>query len=78
MPIAGPVPDDGGDPLARSPGLFVLTGLGSRGLTTAPLAAEVLAAWVTGAPMPVDARLRDALDPARWRRRAARREGRAV
>ena len=46
-------------------GLFLLAGLGSRGITSAALAAQVLAAWVTGAPFPVDAALRDALDPAR-------------
>jgi tRNA 5-methylaminomethyl-2-thiouridine biosynthesis bifunctional protein len=46
-------------------GLFLLAGLGSRGLTSAALAAQVLAAWVTGAPFPVEAALRNALDPAR-------------
>jgi tRNA 5-methylaminomethyl-2-thiouridine biosynthesis bifunctional protein len=46
-------------------GLFVYSGLGSRGITSAALGAEVLAAWVTGAPFPVEAALRDALDPAR-------------
>ena len=46
-------------------GLHVFTGLGSRGLTSAALGAQVLAAWVTGAPFPVDAALRDALDAAR-------------
>lgn len=46
-------------------GLYVFTGLGARGLTSAALGAQVLAAWVTGAPFPVEAALRDALDPAR-------------
>jgi tRNA 5-methylaminomethyl-2-thiouridine biosynthesis bifunctional protein len=80
LPIVGPVPAAlrGGTPTAplraqaREPGLFVLSGFGGRGLTWGPLAAEVLAAWITGAPMPVEARLRDAVDPARWRVRAAR------
>jgi len=87
LPLAGPVPVAGTDVeprpgplqarrLAREPGLFVLTGLGSRGLTWAPLASEMLAAWITGLPMPVPARLRDALDPARWRLRELRRAGR--
>lgn len=49
----------------REPGLFVLSGLASRGLTWAPLAAEVLAAWMTGAPVPLEADLLDAIDPAR-------------
>ncbi len=72
LPIVGAVADAAtGD--SRVPGLFVLTALGSRGLTWAPLAARVLAAWIGGTMMPVEARLRDAVDPARWQRRAARR-----
>lgn len=47
-------------------GLFVLGGLGSRGITWAALAGELLAHWVTGSPCPVETDLRDALDPARW------------
>lgn len=47
-------------------GLYALTGLGSRGITSALLAAEVLAAWISGAPCPVPQDLRDALDPARF------------
>jgi tRNA 5-methylaminomethyl-2-thiouridine biosynthesis bifunctional protein len=47
-------------------GLFVLTGLGSRGLTWAALAGRLLASWVTGSPCPVEADLRDALDVGRW------------
>jgi tRNA 5-methylaminomethyl-2-thiouridine biosynthesis bifunctional protein len=43
-------------------GLYVLTGLGSRGLTSAALAGQVLAAWVTGAPFPIPSDLRDAVD----------------
>lgn len=46
-------------------GLYVLSGLGSRGITWAALCAEVLASWITGAPCPVEADLRDAIDPAR-------------
>lgn len=46
-------------------GIYLLTALGSRGLTSAALAGRVLAAWVTGAPFPVENTLRDALDPAR-------------
>lgn len=81
LPIVGPVAAHDAAPalqvrgIAREPGLFVLTALGSRGLTWGPLAGRVLAAWVSGAPMPVEAALRDALDPARWRVRAARRSG---
>jgi tRNA 5-methylaminomethyl-2-thiouridine biosynthesis bifunctional protein len=54
-------------------GLYVLAALGSRGITTAALAAEVLASWITGAPCPVGADLRDALDAARFVARARRR-----
>ncbi|MEX8494921.1 FAD-dependent 5-carboxymethylaminomethyl-2-thiouridine(34) oxidoreductase MnmC [Sphaerotilus sp.] len=49
----------------RCHGLFVCSGLGSRGITSATLGAQVLAAWITGSPFPVEAALRDALDPAR-------------
>ncbi len=59
--------------LMRRPGLYALAGLGSRGLAWAPLAAQVLAAEIVGAPCPVEASLRDAIDPARFALRAARR-----
>lgn len=83
LPIVGAVPARDGpavpghaaraDRLPREPGLFVLTALGSRGLTWGPLAGRLLAALVTGAPQPLEASLADALDPARWQLRAARR-----
>ncbi len=53
-------------------GLYVLGGLGSRGITWAALAGELLAHWVTGSPCPVEAELRDALDPARFSARQHR------
>jgi tRNA 5-methylaminomethyl-2-thiouridine biosynthesis bifunctional protein len=56
----------------RVPGLFACAAFGSRGLTWAPLAGRLLAAWVTGAPMPLPADLVDALDPARFAVRAVR------
>ena len=56
----------------RIPGLYVCTALGSRGISQAALAGEVLACWLTGAPMPLAASLLDALDPARFAARAAR------
>ena len=49
-----------------SGGLYVFSGLGSRGIAWAALGAQVLASWVSGAPCPVEADLRDALDPARY------------
>ncbi|MEX0958008.1 MAG: bifunctional tRNA (5-methylaminomethyl-2-thiouridine)(34)-methyltransferase MnmD/FAD-dependent 5-carboxymethylaminomethyl-2-thiouridine(34) oxidoreductase MnmC [Burkholderiales bacterium] len=39
-------------PLA--PGVYAMLALGSRGFTWAPLAAELVAAHITGAPLPVD------------------------
>lgn len=52
--------------------LSVIGGLGSRGITWAALAGELLAHWVTGAPCPVEAELRDAMDPARFLARQQR------
>ena len=49
-----------------SGGLFVITGLGSRGITWSVLAGQLLAHWVAGTPCPLEADLRDALDPARF------------
>ena len=57
----------------RQPGLYVFTALGSRGITQAALGGEVLAAWLTGAPVAAPASLLDALDPARFMVRAHRR-----
>ena len=51
------------------PGLFVLAGLGSRGLTAAPLAAEILASEIMGEPSPVPRYLQQALSPARFLKR---------
>ena len=58
--------------VARATGLYMLGGLGSRGLTWGPLAGEILAAWVDDAPMPEEADLLDAVDPARAVVRRAR------
>ncbi|MEO6664424.1 MAG: FAD-dependent 5-carboxymethylaminomethyl-2-thiouridine(34) oxidoreductase MnmC, partial [Rubrivivax sp.] len=83
LPIAGAVSLDAGEGsrsgrrdqarlLPRARGLFVLTALGSRGLTWAPLLAELIAAQACGAPWPLTQDLADAVDPARWAVRAAR------
>lgn len=79
LPLVGAVPQPGSTHtqarrIARRPGLFVCTAFGSRGITWAPLAGELLAAIATGAPLPLEAALADALDPARFAARAARRE----
>jgi tRNA 5-methylaminomethyl-2-thiouridine biosynthesis bifunctional protein len=55
--------------IVRLPGLFVLTGYGSRGLVWSALLAQLVAARINGEPDPLDAALIDAVDPARfWRR----------
>lgn len=57
----------------RHRGLFVHAALGSRGIAWSQIGAEFVAAAVTGAPWPLEASLADAVDPARFLVRAARR-----
>ncbi|PIJ51519.1 bifunctional tRNA (5-methylaminomethyl-2-thiouridine)(34)-methyltransferase MnmD/FAD-dependent 5-carboxymethylaminomethyl-2-thiouridine(34) oxidoreductase MnmC [Erwinia sp. OLTSP20] len=47
-------------------GIFVLGAFGSRGLCSAPLAAEILAAQICGEPIPLDAATLAALNPNRY------------
>ena len=68
LPIAGVA-------AGATPGLFILTGLGSRGYCLAPLLAEHVAALALGAPSPLPRDLAALVDPARFERRA-RRKGR--
>jgi tRNA 5-methylaminomethyl-2-thiouridine biosynthesis bifunctional protein len=88
LPLVGAVPaqpEEGDGALPDQPrhwprvtGLFVASGFGSRGLTWAPLAGRLIAAWITDAPYPLPADLVDALDPARFatrKVRASRRPG---
>ncbi len=81
LPIAGALPVahmptgqrlDQARLLPRESGLFVLTALGARGLTLAPLLARLVAAQATGTPWPLEQDLVDAVDPGRWLVRAAR------
>ncbi len=82
LPLVGALPDPacilGAERLRELPrqrGLYALLGYASRGLTWAPLAAELLAASLEGEPLPVETSLAAALDPGRFRlrgRRAAR------
>lgn len=81
LPLAGALPAwpwppgqraDQARLLPRRKGLFVLTGLGARGLTLAPLMARLVAAQATGTPWPLEQDLADAVDPARWLVRQAR------
>lgn len=48
------------------PGLYVNVGHGSRGLTSTPICAELLAALITGTPRPLPRALVHALSPARF------------
>ena len=48
------------------PGLFVLSGLGSRGFLTAPLAGEILASQILGSPLPVPVSVPPLLQPGRF------------
>jgi tRNA 5-methylaminomethyl-2-thiouridine biosynthesis bifunctional protein len=82
LPVAGPAPDfhfygahydDLRLGKARDypsgglvPNVFLLTGLGSRGLVTAPLCAAMIIAEMTGAPAPVEREIAEALHPARF------------
>jgi tRNA 5-methylaminomethyl-2-thiouridine biosynthesis bifunctional protein len=54
-------------------GLFILTGLGSRGFTLAPLLADHVAALALGRPSPLPAAIAALLDPGRFAARARRR-----
>ena len=50
--------------------LYMLGGLGSRGLCTAPLTAEILAAQMSNEPIPLDDKTLAALNPNRlWVRK---------
>jgi tRNA 5-methylaminomethyl-2-thiouridine biosynthesis bifunctional protein len=71
LPLVGAVPVAGAAAARvraapRVDGLFVATAFGSRGITLAPLAGAMVAAWAAGDPFPLDARGVDALDPARF------------
>lgn len=57
LPVCGPAPDRAG--------VFMLGGLGSRGLCVAPLLGEHLAALIAGRPSPLAADFADRLTPAR-------------
>jgi tRNA 5-methylaminomethyl-2-thiouridine biosynthesis bifunctional protein len=50
---------------AVSEGVWVSIGHGSRGMLSAPLAAEVIAARMLNEPLPVTAELADLLQPRR-------------
>ncbi len=82
LPIAGPAPDfhfygahyddlrlgksRDYPPGQVAPQIYLLTGLGSRGLVTAPLCAAMIVAEMTGAPSPIGHDVAEALHPARF------------
>lgn len=92
LPAAGPLPDwnyYGGayddlrlgkkrdyPPGMAAPGLFILTGLGSRGLVTAPYAASLIVAEMVGAP--IEREIAEAVHPARFFIRDLKRSQRIV
>ncbi|NHZ88404.1 FAD-dependent 5-carboxymethylaminomethyl-2-thiouridine(34) oxidoreductase MnmC [Massilia sp. CCM 8733] len=80
MPLVGALPDPDAAgrierlrDVPRHDGVYGLLGYASRGLTWAPLAAELLAAQLNGEPLPLEADLVAALDPARFLLRDRRR-----
>ncbi|HET8801908.1 MAG TPA: bifunctional tRNA (5-methylaminomethyl-2-thiouridine)(34)-methyltransferase MnmD/FAD-dependent 5-carboxymethylaminomethyl-2-thiouridine(34) oxidoreductase MnmC [Marinobacter sp.] len=65
QPVAGPLQSSQGETVA---GVYLLTGLGSKGLTYAPLLAELVADQVTGQPAPLPHRVRKLLATGRMHR----------
>lgn len=87
LPLVGPAPaldesetwpapsaDGLASPAPYHPGLWVLGALGSHGLCSAPLAAEILACELCAEPLPLAFAQLEALHPARSWLRAARRQ----
>ncbi|HET7365927.1 MAG TPA: bifunctional tRNA (5-methylaminomethyl-2-thiouridine)(34)-methyltransferase MnmD/FAD-dependent 5-carboxymethylaminomethyl-2-thiouridine(34) oxidoreductase MnmC [Burkholderiales bacterium] len=66
LPVAGKIAD----------GVYGAFAYGSRGLVWAALAAELIACELEGEPLPIEAALVNAMDPARFRRRAVSRGSR--
>jgi len=80
LPLIGALPDIPAtrvDPraLPRLHGLYGALGYASRGLTWAMLGGELVASAVEGEPLPLEGDLADAVDPARFALRRARRGG---
>lgn len=80
LPLIGALPDAGAAPsvarardLPRLDGLYGAFGYASRGLTWALLGGELIASAVEGDPLPLEGDLADAIDPARFLLRRARR-----
>jgi tRNA 5-methylaminomethyl-2-thiouridine biosynthesis bifunctional protein len=65
LPLAGKVAQN----------LYCSLAFGSRGIIWSALAAEIIAAQLEGEPLPLEAKLAEAVDPLRFLARAKRREG---
>ena len=66
LPILGALPDPLSHDANGEDGLFSCLALGSRGMTWAALAAEIVASRITGEPMPVEASMLKDLEAARF------------
>lgn len=78
LPVVGGLAEAPGEQdqvrfVPRVPGLVVCTALASRGIGWAALCGQVVAARLSGAPIPLEASLLDAIDPARFQVRQQRR-----
>lgn len=60
--------------MPRLEGLYISTGFGAHGMTGAPLAGEIIAAEISGDPLPVPADLAERLLPERFIARALKRK----
>lgn len=59
--------------IPRIPGLYLIDGFGARGIVWSALAGELLASLIEGEPLPVEAELAAAVDPARFLSRGKQR-----
>lgn len=71
LPLIGEMPagvlsSSSGNGDAREKGLYLNTGMGSRGLIFSDLGARIIAAHVMGEPYPIEKDLLEAVDPARF------------
>lgn len=78
LPVLGALSDPRSQDMSGEDGLFACLALGSRGMTWAALAAEIVASRITGEPMPVEKSLLSALDPSRFLQKKARSTGAAT
>ncbi len=78
LPLIGALPDiqaahPGAQAVPRLTGLYGTLAYASRGLTWAALGGELIASLLEGEPLPLEGGLADAIDPARFALRRARR-----